>query len=56
MSEAIEPAVQAIAGGCCEHQRQVAGLSRLDKTPLQRLDDFVGCADAYKSGRGDRIA
>ncbi len=56
VSQAIEATIQTVAGRCCEHQREVAGLSRLNKTLLQRLDDFIRRADAYEPGRGNRIA
>jgi len=56
MSETIEPPVQAVARCGCEYQREVAGFSRLNKTPLQRPDDFVRGADTHEAGRGDRVA
>ena len=54
--QAIEATIQAVARRGGEHQCEIAGFSRLNKAPLQRLDDFVGRADAHESGRGNRIA
>ena len=56
MREAIEAAIGTVAGRRGEYQREITGFSGLDESPLQRPDDFVGRSNAYKTGRGDRVA
>src|ERR1700754_692025 len=56
VSQPIEAAIAAIAGGGGKYQSEVARFSGLDKTMLQRLDDLVRRPDPDETGRGDGVA